>query len=249
MTTPKPTNLTDESQSLDQIEPKVGPSPLGSITVAAPSAGIPGSAAWFDTYYRSAGGDMSHLPWADGAPNPALVSWLNSEAPGRVRPGSRAVVIGSGLGDDVIELINRGYDALGFDVSSTAVEWARRRFPAHASAFCVSDLLAMPTKFRHRFELVVECYTIQSLDPADREAACAAIAGLCCPRGVIVTIARGRDDAQLLETVQGPPWPLTRSELTGLFEAQGFKPVRPIDDFFEDDTSGSRRLRGVFERA
>lgn len=239
---------TDAPESLERIEPKVDASSRG-VGVASAQAGAPGSAAWFDTYYRSAGGDAANLPWADGGPNPALVSWLNSEAHGRVRPGSRVVVVGCGLGDDVIELINRGYDAFGFDVSPTAVEWARRRFPAHANAFCVNDLLALPTRYRHRFELVAECYTIQSVHPAEREAAAAAIAGLCCPRGVIVTVARARDEHELLESVQGPPWPLTRPELGGLFEAHGFKPSRPIDDFLDGQAPPVRRLRGVFERS
>src|SRR5690349_11117782 len=96
------------------LEPKIRPS----------RAGGPG---WHEEVYRAAAGDMAKVPWADARPSPALVSWLNSEAPGRVRPGSRACVIGCGLGDDVAELTNRGYDAFGFDVSPTAIEWARKR--------------------------------------------------------------------------------------------------------------------------
>ena len=41
-----------------------------------------------------------------------------------MRRGSR-VVVGCGLGDDVAELLSRGYDAVGFDVSPTAIGWAR----------------------------------------------------------------------------------------------------------------------------
>ena len=72
----------------------------GAAIVEPPISG-PG---WHDQIYRDASGQMSKVPWADGRPNPALVSWLNAEAAGRVRPGSRAVVIGCGLGDDVVEL-------------------------------------------------------------------------------------------------------------------------------------------------
>jgi hypothetical protein len=206
-----------------------------------------GGPAWHDEVYRSACGDLRKVPWVQGAANPALVSWLNAEAAGRVRPGSRAVVIGCGVGDDVIELINRGYDAIGFDISPTAVDWARTRFPGQESAFCVCDLLTPPSRFRHRFELVVECCTLQSIEPAMREQAAASLASLVGPRGVLVAVAHGRDDSELLENVQGPPWPLTRSELGGLMETAGMKPVCPIDDF--TDTAGHRRLRGVFEHA
>ena len=203
----------------------------------------------FEAIYRAAGRDPARVPWASARPNPMLVSWLNAEAAGRVRPGSRAIVIGCGLGDDVVELINRGYDAMGFDIAPTAVEWARARFPEHAEAFCVGDLLNLPTRYRHRFELVVECCTIQSLDPAQREPAAKSIGNLCGPRGLVVTIARGRDENELLENFPAPPWPLTRAELAGLMESAGLKPVRAIDDFFDDQTPPKRRLRGIFERA
>lgn len=223
--------------------------PPGSLGVAHDSTPItPGCPAWHDMVYRSAGGDIASIRWADGKANPALVSWLNAEAPARVRPGSRAVVVGCGLGDDVIELINRGYDAIGFDVSPTAIEWARRRFPSHASAFCVADLLALPTRFCHRFELVAEVYTLQSMHPAQREQAAAAVASMVGPRGVLVAIARGRDNTQMLDERGGPPWPLCPTEMQGVFESAGLKPCRAMDDFLDDESPAQRRLRAIFER-
>lgn len=206
-------------------------------------------AAEFDTIYRDAAGDLSRVPWAEGRANPALVSWLNAEASGRVRPGARAVVVGCGLGDDVIELANRGYDAVGFDVSATAIDWARRRFADHADAFVTGDLLGLPSRFRHRFDLVVEAYTIQSVEPALREAMVRAITQLACPRGLIVAIARGRDDSELLESLQGPPFPLTPPELLGLFESCGWQPTRKVDDFLDDENPPQRRLRASFVHA
>lgn len=219
------------------------------LETAAPVVVQPGGVGWHDTVYRSAEMELKNVPWAHGSANPSLVSWLNAEAPGRVRPGSRAAVVGCGLGDDVVELINRGYDALGFDVSPTAIDWARKRFPQHAAAFCVADVLSLPTRFRHRFELVVEAYTIQSMEPTLRESAAKSIASLVGPQGVLVAIATGRDESCLLETVQGPPWPLCCSELTGLFESAGLKLCRCVDDFFDDQQPPKRRLRGVFEVA
>lgn len=209
----------------------------------------PGGPGWHDEVYRAAAGNMAKVPWAHGRASPSLVSWLNAEASGRVRPGSRAAVVGCGLGDDVVELINRGYDAIGFDVSPTGIDWARRRFPSQANAFSVADVLSAPSRFRHRFDLVVEINTIQSMDPAQREATAAAIASLLCPRGLLVVIARGREEGELLETVQGPPWPLTRTELLGLMEVAGLKPVRAVDEFMDDETPPTRRLRAAFEHA
>jgi len=221
----------------------------GPVVVDIPPREIAVGPGWHDEIYRSAAGDIGRVPWAGGRSTAALVSWLNAEAHGRVRPGSRAVVIGCGLGDDVIELLNRGYDAIGFDVSPTAIEWARKRFPEQASAFCVADLLGAPTRFKHRFELIAEVNTIQSMDPSQREMAAGAIASMLGPRGVLVVVARGRDECEALDDVQGPPWPLTRTELVGLMETSGLKPSCPIDDFSDDATPPVRRLRGVFEHA
>lgn len=206
-------------------------------------------AEFFESIYRDAAGDAARVPWADSRANPALVSWLNAEAAGRLRPGARAVVVGCGLGDDVMELANRGYDACGFDLSPTAVTWARRRFPDLADALFVADALSMPTRYRHRFDVVVEAYTLQSVDPALREPLAAAITNLACPRGLIIAIARGRDESELLEQVQGPPYPFTSAEFAGLFEAHGWRPTRAIDDFTDDEDPPKRRLRGAFAHA
>lgn len=228
------------------IRASSGNGQTGHVGIAdAPQA----PSCWYDTVYQQAQGDMGKVRWADGKPNPMMVSWLNAEAPGLVRPGSRAVVVGCGLGDDVAELVCRGYDAVGFDVSPTAVSWARKRFPEHASLFSVADLLALPAKFRHRFDLVIEIYTLQSLEPRSREHASAAVANLAGPQGHVLTICRGRDDSELLEQVHGPPWPLSPSELIGLMEAGGLRPVRTLDDFFDDEPNPTRRLRGVFVKA
>lgn len=208
-----------------------------------------GSAAWFDAAYRAAGAQVGNVPWAIGRAEPALVAWLNSEAQGRVRPGSRAVAVGCGLGDNVAELLNRGYDAIGFDLAPGAIEWARRRFPAMANAFSVADLFSPPTRFRHRFELVVEAFTLQSVEPALRAQAAAAVASMCGPRGVVVTIASARDESMNLDQLRGPPWPLTCAEMNALFEGAGLKPIRALDDFVDESCRGCRLLRCAYERA
>ena len=177
-----------------------------------------------------------------------MVAWLNAEAPGIVRPGSRVAVVGCGLGDDVAELASRGYDAVGFDVSPTAIEWARRRFPSLAASFIVADLFALPARLCRRFDLVVEIYTIQALPVPMREEAARRIASLAGSKGHVLTICRGRDESELLETFAGPPWPLTVSELTGLMEAAGMRPTQPVADFEDDQTPPKRRLRAVFAR-
>src|SRR5215471_9712499 len=97
------------------------------LTLAPPPAEAGAWARFYEEQYQEAAGDAGRLSWADLTPCPALQAWLNSEAPSLVRPGAAACVVGCGMGDDVQELADRGYDVVGFDVSSTAVQWARAR--------------------------------------------------------------------------------------------------------------------------
>lgn len=230
------------------------PLELGVDSAAIGAAPVPASAdptAWvryFEEIYRRADGDTGHVPWADTHANPALVAWLNGEAPSVVRPGAAVTVVGCGLGHDVVELAGRGYDVLGFDVSPTAIDWAKRLHPEAADRFVVADLFNLPGSLARRADLVVEVCTLQALHPSMREHAAQAIASLARPRGCVLTVCRGRDEGELLESFTAPPYPLTSAELCGLMEAQGWYPTRPVDDFMDDETPPKRRLRAAFRR-
>ena len=222
----------------------------GDFTAMRPAPAVADPSAWaahYDEIYRAAGGNSAAIRWADGRPNATLLSWLTVEAPCLVRPGASAVVVGCGLGDDARELADRGYDVTAFDVSPTAIAWARRRHAEIAERFTTADLLSLPSSLLRRADLVVEIYTIQSLHPDLRARAAQAIAALARPRGTIVVICRGRDEGEPFD--DNPPYPLTPSELTGLFEAQGWKPTRAIDDFYDDQDPPKHRLRAAFRRA
>lgn len=209
----------------------------------------PDSGAWctyFEDLYRDAAGDAARIPWADEVPNPALVAWLNREAPSLIRPGASISVVGCGLGEDVVELAGRGYDVLGFDVSPTAIKWAQKRHPDHAQRFTTADLFNLPTGLLRRADLVVEIYTIQSVHPSLRHRAATAIASLARPHGSILTICRGRQESD--PQAQTPPHPLTESELLGLFAPHGLMPTRSPDNFLDDQVPPQRRLRCTFQR-
>ncbi len=213
-----------------------------------PSAPSP-AAGWFDTVYRDAADDAGAVPWADQRANPVMVTWLNAVAPGLIRTGSRVAVVGCGLGDDVNELAARGYDVVGFDVSATAIEWARRRFPELGQSFIHADLFDLPARFIHRFDLVVEINTLQSLEPTLRQRAAMCVMNLACPRGSVLTIARGRDEQVSLADAGGPPFPFTSRELLQTMESVGAAPISSIDEFDDDEQPPVRRLRGVFQHA
>jgi predicted TPR repeat methyltransferase len=213
-----------------------------AVAALVPATGAE-TADHFEAMYRDARADGASVPWQDDRPHPAMVAWLNVEASALVRPGATAVVVGCGLGDDLAELCCRGYDVTGFDVSATAIEWAKERHPAHARQLVVADVLDVPPRMVHRFDLVIEVNTIQSLPPSLHRRAVAGVASLARPHGCVLAICRGRDEG---DEVVGPPYALSPRELVAHFEASGMRPLRAMDDFIDDQDPPVRRLRGLF---
>jgi SAM-dependent methyltransferase len=234
----------------DVLRPiEVRPRTLSRAEQPGPSCQDP--LAWNSFYadlYRGAQG-VAEIPWANLKPCPALVAWLNAEAPALIRPGASVAVVGCGLGDDVREVFSRGYDVIGFDISPRAIDWARERHPEVSDRLIVGDVFDLPRNLMRRHDLVIEIYTIQSVAPALRERVAAGVVSLARPRGVVLTICRGRDECEPLDSLEGPPFPLSCAELKGLFEGQGFAPMHEPDDFLDDEDPPQRRVRAAFRRA
>ncbi len=238
--------------------PAMGLPPLGlagADALAGPADHQAQRAARFDEVYTAANGEAARVPWAGCRACPLLVQWLNVEAPLLVRPGSRTAVVGCGLGDDVVELADRGYDVLGFDISATAVRWAARRHPAHAERFMVADLLSLHPRLMRRFDLVIEAYTLQSLEAALRPGAAAAVASLIAPRGVVLVLARARqrdEDGAEPEPCVAPPYSMSPDELLAALAPAGLHPIAGhggVEEIVAAPGPEGRRLRGVFGRA
>jgi len=153
------------------------------------------------------------------------------------------------LGTDACALIDRGYEVTAIDACPSAIEWARILHPEHAECFQQVDVVDLPGKLRHRYDLVVEVHTIQSLPPNARDALVAGMSELLSHRGILVACCRGRDPEVVLDSISGPPWELTSEELVSLMRSAGLEPVRAVDDFEDDNRPPVRRLRGAFRRA
>ncbi len=169
---------------------------------------------WFEELYSLAGGNASIIPWADLAPNPNLIDWLNRHA---ITSRSRALKIGSGPGDDAEELARRGFETTAFDISGSAIAWSGRRFPESPVSYIAAELFSSPKEWLGRFDLVVESYTLEVLPPNLRPDAARRIASFTAAGGMLLVIARGSEPG---EDEGKMPWPLTKNELS-LFEAEG----------------------------
>lgn len=193
----------------------------------------------FERMYVAAADGRDAMPWDRGGPHPLLEQWArDAEGAGR-----RALVVGSGLGQDAELLCERGFDVVGFDAAPTAIETARGRYPDSTVDYRVANLLEPPAQWRRAFDLVVESLTVQSMPPEYHAPATANVAAMVAPGGTLLVIATARDEDG--ETPDGPPWPLTPSEVEA-FASGGVEPVL-VELVRAPDTPA--RWRAEFRRA
>jgi SAM-dependent methyltransferase len=197
---------------------------------------------WFETLYQRAAGRWDEIPWADLTPNPFLLAWLDGAA--APRAAGRALVVGCGLGDDAEALASRGFDTVAFDVSRTAIEGCRARFPKSRVEYVVADALAPPAAWRGAFDLVFESYTLQVLPREARVRASHALAATVAPGGRLFVLCRAREPH---EPAGELPWPLTRAELGAFVEAGLVE--RSVESFLDDESPPVRRFRALYERS
>jgi len=196
---------------------------------------------WFEVLYREGEEGKSIVPWADGEPNSHLVEFWKAHP--FDTSGKSALVIASGLGDDSEQLAAWGFKTTAFDISKTAIDATKKRFPKSLVKYVVADLFDPPPAWRHSFDFVFETNTLQALPAAVRPEAAAKIAEFVKPGGSLLVIARGREknepEGQL-------PWPLTREEFADFVRA-GLEETS-FEDFADPEPPWVRRFRVLYKR-
>lgn len=209
------------------------------LATVATEAGRPSD--WFETLYQESNGDTQQIPWAKLTPHPYLSEWLeNQDIRGE---GKTALVVGCGLGDDAEALAALGFMVTAFDVAPSAIAWCQQRFPDSTVTYQVADLFALPDVWHHGFDLVVEIRNIQALPLFVRAAAIKAVATTVAPGGQLFLVTRIRD---IDKAPEGPPWPLSESELTQ-FQQWGLA-ERQRDIFTVSDQPSVTQVRLVSQR-
>lgn len=211
---------------------------------------------WFEALYKESGGDTEKIPWADMAPNRFFKAW--AEENGLKGEGRTAMVVGCGLGDDAKYLHDLGFKVTAFDISPTAIEWAKKIYGDSDIRFEVANLFDPPkewisgqkippttaggTDTQAGFEFVLEIYTIQPLPIEIRPKVIDAIAAFVAPGGELIVVTRGRDDD---EEVGDVPWPLSKYDLSR-FEKNGLSQMSFQD--FVDEEDEQRRFIVTYKR-
>jgi SAM-dependent methyltransferase len=196
---------------------------------------------WFQSVYALAAGDPARVPWANLTPHPLTQAWIAAHA--AELPGLKVLDVGCGLGDNAENFATAGAEVTAFDLVGEAITWAKQRFPDSKVAYAQGDLFALPDAWRHNFDLVHECYTLQALSPAFLPQALAALGSLLAPGGKLLVIARARDEA---DTIKGPPWPLPPS-IFAEAKRQGLAAVS-IEDIPPVEGGAARHWRALLRR-
>lgn len=168
--------------------------------------------AWFDELYDLANRDSSMIPWARMSPNPIMMDWVKGN-----NTGSKALIVGCGLGDDAVGLAELGFQVTAFDISQQCIDWCRERFPQSSVDWQVADILEPPQQWLEQFDLVVEIHILQAIpDGGIRELAAKNLPKLLDKDGFLLCIGRLDNGGQMIQT---PPWPLKEVWLKDSFRS------------------------------
>ena len=113
---------------------------------------------WFEELYASANGDEYWIPWSNGEPHHFLTEWVS-----KIKSRGRALVVGCGLGEDAAYLFRKGWNVTAFDISPSAIQWAKKIYSSENIDWQVADLLSLPEEWIGLFDLVVEVHILQAI--------------------------------------------------------------------------------------
>jgi SAM-dependent methyltransferase len=126
------------------------------------------------------------LPWDTGQPEPLLLEFVNLDG---VAAG-RTLEVGAGTGTNAIWLAERGFDVLGLDVSSLAVDRANAKIAGRdlRCRFATFDFLAAPAP-DGPFHFVFDrgCFHVFD-EPEERACFAAHVAAVLAPGGLWLSL-------------------------------------------------------------
>lgn len=154
---------------------------------------------WFETLYSNSNEEGEGVPWANMVPHPIFKSWIIKNP--NVDEGKTALVIGCGMGDDAIELESQGFSVTAFDVSNSAIQLCKTRFPYSGIKFIQADLIEGISEWYQKFDLVLEIFTIQALPPKYEKTLIQNISDFVSGNGKLIVITESNKEKELMKMV------------------------------------------------
>ncbi|MFA6133567.1 MAG: class I SAM-dependent methyltransferase [Phycisphaerae bacterium] len=136
-------------------------------------------------------------PWEENIPSDAMISFLKCH----VRPGSRVLDVGCGLGTNAIWMAAYGYEVEAVDISETAILQATARAAQVGVAvkFRVMDFLEA-RDWNNPFQCVVDRGCLHSIRvPAPREVFAQRVSEALSKGGLWIDISGSADNPNSLE--------------------------------------------------
>jgi methyl halide transferase len=136
---------------------------------------------WEQAYQEGrAGWDLGHaaLAFED------LLAGPEAPTPGRV------AVVACGRGHDALLFARSGFDVVGFDFASSAVDAARQaaRDANVVAKFIQTDIFALPSSYDGSFDYVVEHACFSAIDPSRRREYVQVVHSLLRPKGELIGV-------------------------------------------------------------
>ena len=190
---------------------------------------------WDETYRKG------EVFWNKGGPSPPMKQYL-----GRHAVRGRALVPGCGYGHEVALAVEHGLDATGLDIAPAGVAKACALYPHLAKRFVIGDLFDPPEEMRQVYDVVLEHTCLSGLPPEQRGRYRRGVDLALRPGGLLIGV--WFINPALDPGEEGPPYPISVTELTALF-SEGYTIV---DDYVPDvafpGREGRERVR-VLQRA
>ena len=164
--------------------------------------------SWFEELYHDSNRDRAMIPWDWRGPHPFVVDWAREN-----KQVGKALVVGCGLGEDAAFLSSLGWEVTAFDISETAIDWAKRIHNESNIKWVVANLLELSDSWMGAFDLVLEVHIIQAIPKEIGQLASNRLAPLVSDSGFLVCIGKL---AEPKEDPEGPPWPLSMDEIESI---------------------------------
>jgi len=145
-----------------------------------------------DRIYREV--PLQTIPWNSETPPEILVDLVRN---GKVKP-CRAIDLGCGAGNNAIFLASAGFDMMGVDISSRAIEIARENAAMRGirCTFLVADLLGDLHEIRDPYEFAYDGEVLHHIFPEDRERYVRNVHRILRPGGKYLSVCFSDEDPQ-----------------------------------------------------